>query len=84
MPKPQKPDYETKNVRFTEHQPPKSQDAKELEDIILKMHNLTVRDPKYAVLYVTLGLRFLSTANPFPPPELVPAANHQPQQTLYL
>jgi hypothetical protein len=54
---PPKAEYETRKVRFTDQQPQKAntQENDDLEDMVLKMHGLSVRDPAYAVLYAQVS-----------------------------
>ena len=70
QPEPPRPDYETKTVRFTDQNQNKTtRDSNDLEDMVLKMHNLSVRDPAYAVLYAQICHHFPNAATPFPRPE---------------
>lgn len=70
-PDPPKQEYETKTVRFTDQQPRKTvtQENDDLEDMVLKMHGLSVRDPAYAVLYAQVSHRFPNAAKPLPLPD---------------
>jgi len=69
---PPKPGYETKTMHFVEQPLSNNQDQKELEDIILKMHNLMVCDPKYVVLYPHMCHQFPNAAKPLPLPKYGP------------
>ncbi len=64
-----KPKYETRSVCFTDLPPkPSAQEDKEIEELVLKMLNLSVHDPAYTVLYAQISYHFPNAAKPLPPP----------------
>jgi len=70
QPDPPGPEYETRSVCFTETAPkPTAREDKELEELLLKMHTLTVRDPVYMILYAQICHRFPNVAKTLPPPD---------------
>ncbi|KAI9429881.1 hypothetical protein H4582DRAFT_2088124 [Lactarius indigo] len=62
------PSVETKTVRFKE--PTREEEDRELEDLMDKMHGLSMRERSYAVLYARLAHRYPDVARNVPKPEL--------------
>jgi hypothetical protein len=83
LPDPPKAEYETRKVRFADQQPQKvsAQENDDLEDMVLKMHGLSVRDPAYAVLYAQVSHRFPNAAKPLPLPDFGQATTTVAYQT---
>jgi hypothetical protein len=70
-PKAPKYEYKTKSVRFTDQILTKAnaRDNNDLEDMVLKMHNLSVCEPAYAALYAQICHHFPNAAKPLPLPD---------------
>jgi hypothetical protein len=70
-PKAPKYEYETKSVRFANQIPTKANahDDNNLEDMVLKIHNLSVHEPAYAALYAQICHHFPNAAKPLPLPD---------------
>jgi hypothetical protein len=66
-----KHEYETRTVRFADQNPTKASahDNNDLEDMVLKKHNLSVRDPAYAALYAQICHHYPNAAKPLPLPD---------------
>jgi hypothetical protein len=63
---PPKPEFETRTVRFADQNLTKAnaRDNIDLEDMVLKMHNLSVREPAYAALYAQICHHYPNAAKP--------------------
>ncbi|KAH8977017.1 hypothetical protein EDB92DRAFT_1822827 [Lactarius akahatsu] len=62
------PTVETKTVRFME--PTREEEDRELDDLMDKMHGLSMRERSYAVFYARLAHRYPDVAKNLPKPEL--------------
>ena len=62
------PEVETKVVRFKEST--REEDDHDVEDLVKRMHGLSVREQSYAVLYARCAFRFPSVAQCLPKPIL--------------
>jgi len=70
QPDPPRPENETRSVCFAETAPkPTAWEDKELEELMLKMHTLTVCNPAYTILYAQICHRFPNMAKTLQPPD---------------
>src|SRR6266702_4109757 len=60
---------ETRTVRFVE--PTREEEDRELDELMDKMHGLSVRERSYAVLYARCAHRYPDVARDLPKPEIV-------------
>ena len=67
-PSPPRPSVETRTVRFKE--PTREEEDRELDDLMEKLHGLSIRERSYAVLYARCVHRFPDVAKGLAPPEL--------------
>ena len=79
------PDYVTKTVQLQDPKSSHAEEDRELEDIIRKIHGLSVRDPAYATLYFQCKRRFPDIAQELAKPELSQTSSvltYQPASTV--